>query len=93
MNPDDKVFLQVFGSAMMMPIMMQSLAAFDTIPHSTKFTTIFGVSMLALSMIPRIEPKNNDSDIIHPSDGFMFGVKLCSYALLGVAVAKYLSSD
>lgn len=92
MNSDDKVFLQVLGSTMMVPILLQSACAVNSIPETTKFTTAFGLSMLAISMIPRIEPKSNDSGIIFPSsDGFMFGVKLCSYALLGVAVAKYLS--
>ncbi len=75
MDSADSQLCQVWAGAMLTPIFLQAFVAQEEIPSTTKLTTVIGIGMLTMAMIPPFPTNSSDDD---GTKGFIYGAKLIS---------------
>jgi hypothetical protein len=76
MDSTDSQAFQVWAGFMLTPLFLQASVSQQEIPSTTKLTTVIGIGMLTMAMIPPFPTNSSDDDGI--AKGLIYGAKVIS---------------
>ncbi len=76
MDSADSQVCQFWAGAMLTPLFLQASVSQEVIPSTTKLSTVIGIGMLTMAMIPSFPTNSSDDDGI--AKGLIYGAKVIS---------------